>query len=1603
MPTSLPVTTASINSDEKPSVGDHSSSGMDQDLRHLSSRNHDLQTANTQLGREVRELRDQKIELLNELEAVRESCFADVERARREASSNYDHQVTAGQQAFVESERRLQEVEMQLEDSKRAFKLLEDEHAQDLVDRDQNHARNIISLEQKHAEEVDRVREETRSQPMVRDADEEKAEWMKVIKDTMREKHVADRQALVEKLEAKKQEELMKCLEECQVKVDQQQQQMQTAANEQLQAYYQQWLKSCQALEEQNGKLRTELEQTKAEVEQRNVELEAQKAEADHLAASLRSEETGGEDRRAALGSLEAKCADVAREKDVLEEQCRALLKEVETLRESQIGKSDDVDGSLLQGESAWLDSRGELAESQSSDVLERSFKEWNEAASKLDEKLSTPEKPEEDRVFEIQNKEELKALRTLVGEYEIKLMNSETKHHQDLAQLEEKLTSVEFQREEEKAAKIHFEKEIESLRLHGEEYENRLREMKANQQQEILQVQSDGEKKSKEALQESRVENDRKVGELCTKYESEIERLKEAGAAAVDKHRQELSQLEEELASIEHHRAEEKTVCAQYEEELKSLRVECEELERNFSDTKAMHAEELSQLRSDADKHLKGRVLEIHQQNERKTDQIIARYEAEIERLQEANAASLNESMDRASLEVAEEHMKSLREQLNGYRNQEQSYESRLTEMGKNHSDAVVVIRKQCENDKNAAVSQVEKEADAKIEVLERKVSSLAKEKELVEVQFTASLKEAHQKDMDALETSMKAKMERTIADVRYVLESSHQEAVETLQQQLKMEFEVEKQELERNMRSKAEKERDKLKAIIEELKNTHRLQVSKLNDTISQAEEVFSKKYSGKIASLQEHISKLESDCEQSNLAQRDLASGLAVLQQQKQEIETALSRVEIERNQLCEDCDRYQKRDKTLEVDASISKSAEESMHKLLGEKTALLEEEQAALQAKVEEVAQLASSVEEFHSQVAELTERTHNLEAENSRVVDSLAAKEEEIASCKTELEGQLVVKGKELAAMELEVTRCLEDLAKKEEELRSCREDGRSSSEQLAMVKQEFETRNAEYQSIIDQLAAKNQAFVSLQVENDSLKTSLDSLRKRYQEEVDAREELKQHLEGRWGESEEMESLKQQVAELSSYKDGYRDMMLKLESLGEVVSNKEKLLVEASQSLLLASQRNERCEEENANYAKMVANLRHDLKLAEESKLELQKQVQSIEAVLIERSQAIKEMEKMIGELEKKAEQSDWNSQNVMEETRKEVEEKMRNISSKLKLAQSKEKLMLSELQEKEDAIRDLNLKLRETSQNSETQALKIERHIEELEELNSRLDVASKTEERLRSQLLEKERDISRLNKLANSDLESSSALNEMANEIESLRAVVSSLELEVAGKNTIIEELTRTLEDVKVKLSMADEEIDKLEKETSEMQQDLLQYQKDSRSTGAAEKWPEKYSELERVVSSMGKDKESLEAQVADLQRYTSHMDDLEARIKDQDKTIKDLRATLAGSSTTSSPNYRAQLGQDLLNNPLGATLTRARKTLAERLQERDTIEKELRFRRAKLERQLAEKQCLEHLLFEKKRFELELQNQKSLLKKELEELEFRNIMGGKPVSSN
>jgi len=1583
------ISTGSLNNGQEPHeyYGNQDSIlSQGQDHRDRIISNHEFESTDhnydnderyASLCQEVKQLRKQNLELTQKLEVVQE----DAQRARRATSSNYEQQIAISQQSLIESERRLHEVEVQLDESQRGYNLLEDKHAQDLLQRDQNHAKHIVNMEEKLAMEIARVKEESREHPMIRDDDEEKAEMMKVIKDNMRKIHEEEKKVIVKN----HLHEMNALHEENQKKLDDQQRELQAAANEQIQSFYQQCLKSYQTLEEDHKQVKLDLDRTSVELAERDAELKqrieelrlknievAEKKELEHwrfkhesLLDSLKQKEIDDKDRLAAFASLKEKYTEMAKEKELLEENCSTLVKKTENLEAQLMHKEDEV--------KSWIhkSSAREHLASNSPDLLEKGFKEWNEAALQLDEKLSSSEMSVvSSRESQVQNEEEIQSLRSIVEDYQNQQLESDNKHRREIAQLEAQLAAA------------------ESL---STDYKSQLCKLKEDHNQEVMQLQSEFEKQMENTLHKAQQEKNQEAEELSKRHGTEIERLKTLASAATVEYCNELSQLKKELESEQHHRKEDESIVSEYKEEIQSLKAVCDNHDNKLRELESAHTEKILQMQREKDEQLKAKLHEIHQRNQHNSEELIARYESDIQRLGEANIASLNESVDRASLEVAEEHMKSLREQLNGFRNQEQSYESRLAEMEKAHNEAVIAIRKQCDDDIRAEITRVENESRSERVKLEEKVLSLEREKELSE----AKMRESHLKEIEEFRTTMKAEEDEKLACMQRDLEQCHQENMNSLRQHLIEEFEA-KAEKERALLTKQEK------SSLEELETTHSIEISKLNDTIMHAEDVIAEKYEEKIAGFRDEIVKLESKGRDSEAMRCDLSAEVTHLRQQIQEIEKDLSRVETERNQLSEDCDRHQKKAKALEVEASISKSAGDNLQKLLEEKSTLLEEKKTAFDIVAKERDELASNGDALRREVKALQQLTFTLKEEANGTTKKLAAIEDEFKNSNIEFERQLLEKDKKLSDLELRLSQYTGNLTKIEEQLQCSKDSFDISSTELEATKQELEDRNAEYQTFIGQLASKNQAFVDLQVENDSLKTSLDSLKRRHQEEVDAVEVLKKQLQGRWGESEEVESLKQKVLELVSYKEAHGDLVQKVESLKEDVQAKEKSIFEKAQSLEQVSQNCYKYEEENANYAKLTTSLQQKLQIAEEAKTGLQNQIISLENAIVKQTQATKEMEHMIVELESSVEQSKLKSQGAIadaaQETNK-IKEELMDICSKLTVAQNKEKLMVAELQEKEETINDLNISIQRANQNNEALTLKFDRQSEELLEATSLLSTSSKTEENLRLQLLQKEQAMKQLNSWKSVNRSPSPSFI-AENTVLELQSKINSLELSVAEKNSIIENLEHSLQDLGKKLALSEEKINQLGIENSCIQQDLLQYQRESRAPAVDKKWPEKCAEQEMVIAALEMDKEKMAQQISDLQTGLSHTNSLETKVRDQEKVISDLRTKL----TTGGTNIHClehQSGQDL-KSPLGASLTRARKSLAQRLQEKDTIERELRFRRAKLERQLAEKQCLEHLLFEKKRFELELQSQKSLLKKELEELERKNALGDKSATT-
>lgn len=121
-------------------------------------------------------------------------------------------------------------------------------------------------------------------------------------------------------------------------------------------------------------------------------------------------------------------------------------------------------------------------------------------------------------------------------------------------------------------------------------------------------------------------------------------------------------------------------------------------------------------------------------------------------------------------------------------------------------------------------------------------------------------------------------------------------------------------------------------------------------------------------------------------------------------------------------------------------------------------------------------------------------------------------------------------------------------------------------------------------------------------------------------------------------------------------------------------------------------------------------------------------------------------------------------------------------------------------------------------------------------------------------------------------------------------------------------------------------------------------------------------------------------------------------EEKLNEQEKEINSLEAKLGSKESElaelqDTMTTQGQLGAVIREkSELEEGLTQARNALTDKLHEKSLLGKELSYHRVELECRLKEKQRLEELLFEKSRFEQELQSQRKQLQEELEEIESR-----------
>ena len=208
-----------------------------------------------------------------------------------------------------------------------------------------------------------------------------------------------------------------------------------------------------------------------------------------------------------------------------------------------------------------------------------------------------------------------------------------------------------------------------------------------------------------------------------------------------------------------------------------------------------------------------------------------------------------------------------------------------------------------------------------------------------------------------------------------------------------------------------------------------------------------------------------------------------------------------------------------------------------------------------------------------------------------------------------------------------------------------------------------------------------------------------------------------------------------------------------------------------------------------------------------------------------------------------------------------------------------------------------------------------------------------------------------------------------------EELQSFQEQLSYQQQSKDDSASDLQASNEQLQRCVAVLTAEKDKLSLELAKMQEDSEQ-----RLEECGASWEVKVQQLERAIEELrgqldAKDLAFSEMQ-SDLTRQLTEAEMRESSLRqslDSTQRMQEQIGLVAGQKTT-----------------LEESLSRARRKLTEKVREKETLEKDLGFHRAELERRLGEKQRLEELLFEKARFEQELLNQKEQLQNDLKDIE-------------
>ncbi len=1031
-----------------------------------------------------------------------------------------------------------------------------------------------------------------------------------------------------------------------------------------------------------------------------------------------------------------------------LEQQLSAVLdskqqlqNELNSALDQQHQSQHEMDQIRKNQEHAVEFAKGEVKNSYESQIanLQYSLMQSESALQQLERKVaevSSSHSIEVEKV--VRSQEEIRALQ---------LAEKDQKHAEHVARLTEKFTS---QMESNEGPKDVDELEAERLKMikskMREMFEAEKKQILTEHQQQKARIQQTTQKQLEDYRTQTEQLANTKLQEVhaqfMTAHQALLEQKNQADALVKELNLK-LNQVQHEHSSILQERADLQsrydTLSESHLVELEKAKHDSNSLENRLNDWKQkaskletkLHTSEselqsdldslrkqnkiaLSKLKEEYDHKLKS-VQQLADEYHRKflqadtekcvsIDSLTKNHQERLQKLtQEHNLEvdTMNQSLresnaERGSLEAAEEHMQSLQKQLENYRKQEMSFQNQLDEKERQHKDGIEAYRQQFEKEKKLEVEHVAARFNSNIKSLEEEIASLTAsvdsgDTERRHHEKMESLKVRHKKRVSELE-AVHEKSQRSLSSR---LEASHAKEVETLNQN----HDLEMCELRKECIKKSEAEKEQLlgdletskQAEIQTLIDEHKTSIENATKCVSVD---ISTKLSEQIELLKKELTASKQTCSDLEEMRKDLLSQLELAQRQIHDTNQTLQRTHTEMERLSQDCDRYQNRSKSLEVDLSISQSAHEQDKLQLS----VLQQEIDGLRAQTNSLESELHEAKQSQAAGAEneemLTQLTNNLASKNVTIGDlqlqndslntevfSLTKKYQQLVEKTHSVQEQLETSwgaNEEIESLQQQIAELVpfkDEAASLKEKIEILESTYKSKDEALMSLESQLEQATQYVTDVNTRATEKNQAIAESAQEIDLLREKLtmkEGQEKELQEMIEEFESKLETLSSQVGDKDEviavrtttMQSLQSQ---LSSATDRLQELQEQNETLKEDNLRSQEILSTVSEDDY--KERYEQLREDFEKVNREKEQLSAELSTAGRKEDATATQNSTLQEMVVQLNQKVQELKSSL--VDKEAEFS--RSRSEFSQQLKEAELREKSLQNKQKYSSSKE------------------------------------------------------------------------------------------------------------------------------------------------------------------------------------------------------------------------------------------------------------------------------------------------------------------------------------------